>query len=385
MEIKEIQQAFKANHEAVNNQIVMLEERQRETADRLLAVEQGGAGSYHHVEGFNKKQYSLAKAIRFLSDPNCGVDVGYEREIHQEMESKGFATAAGGLCVPFSAFTLEKKESSVSGTGSNIVSTNLAEGSFIEVLRKRSVIAGLMPTMLTGLVGDVSIPAKTAGSTAYWFAGDGADTITTSDMTLSSVNMTPRFLGGLSGYSHKLLKQSTPGIEQLIRNDLVDTLAAELDNAALNGLGASNEPTGILVNGSINTDTYTTAPNFADVVNMETLIANDNADIASMAYLMSPAVAAILKTTDKGTDTGAYILEDGRVNGYQAIATNHMPADTILLGDFSSLIFGIWGKGIELAVDPAAGFASGSVRVRAIMAADFALRQPESFAKSTAV
>jgi len=384
MEIKEVQQAFKANQDVMNQNMRELEEKQAEVADRLLAVEQGG-GRHQHVSGFDKKKYSLSKVIRFLSDPNCGVDAGYEREIHQEMEGKGFATTAGGLCVPFSAFTLEKKESSVSGTGSNLVATNLAEGSFIEVLRSRSVIAGLMPTMLTGLVGDVSIPTKTAGSTAYWFAGDGADTITSSDMTLSSVSMTPRFLGGLSGYSHKLLKQSTPGIEQLIRNDLVDTLAAELDNAALNGLGASNEPTGILVNGSINTDTYTTAPNFADVVNMETLIANDNADIASMAYLMSPAVAATLKTADKGTDTGAYILEDGRVNGYQAIATNQMPADTVLLGDFSSLLFGIWGNGIELAVDPSAGFASGSVRVRAIMAADFALRHPESFAKSTVV
>jgi len=385
MEIKEIQTAFKANHEAVNVKLDKLEERQREVADRLLSVEQGGMGSRTPVAGFNKKKYSLAKAIRFLADPNCGVDVGYEREIHQEMEGKGFATTAGGLCVPFDAFTLEKKDSTVSGTGSNLVSTDLATGSFIDVLRNRSVIAGLMPTMLNGLVGDVSIPKKSDSSTAYWFAGDGADNITSSDMTLSSVNMTPRFLGGLSGYSHKLLKQSAPGIEQLIRNDLVDTLAVELDNAALNGLGASNEPTGILVNGNINTDTYTTSPSLSDVVNMETLIANNNANTANMAYLMSPAVAAALKTTDKGTDTGSYILENGMVNGHQAIVTNQMPADTMLLGDFSSLLLGIWGNGIEIAVDPSAGFASGSVRVRAIMTADFALRSPESFAKSTVV
>jgi len=129
----------------------------------------------------------------------------------------------------------------------------------------------------------------------------------------------------------------------------------------------------------LHTDTYTTTPSFAGVVNMETLIANDNASMENMAYLMSPAVAA-MKTADKGTDTDSYILENRVVNGYRAIATNQMPVNTILLGDFSSLLFGIWGSGMKLAVDPAAGFASGSVIVRAIMAADFALRHPEPFA-----
>jgi len=383
MEITEIKSAFEAHHKAVNERISDVEAKSRELSERVLDIEQNGAAQFQPVEGFDRKRYSLSKAIRYLADPKSGVDAGYEKEIHDEMVSKGFNTTAGGFAIPFEAFRNVRKDATVGGTGSNLVATDHLATGFIDVLRNRSVIAGLVPTVLDGLVGDVSIPKKTASTTGYWFAGDGADSITESDITLSAVSLTPHFLGGLSDFSYKLLKQSTPGIDQIIQQDLVDTLAVALDSAALNGTGTSNQPEGIITNSSINADTYTTAPAWADILNMETLIAADNADVSSMSYLTTPAIAAGLKAKDKGTDTGRFVLEGGQMNGYNTVVTNQMPADTILLGDFSSLLFGIWGKGVEVAVDNSTHFASGSVRVRAIMTADFALRHPESFCKST--
>ena len=43
--------------------------------------------------------------------------------------------------------------------------------------------------------------------------------------------------------------QSDPSVEQLLRNDIVNTFARKIDEVAIEG-GGSNEPTGIIGNSS---------------------------------------------------------------------------------------------------------------------------------------
>ena len=55
-----------------------------------------------------------------------------------------------------------------------------------------------------------------------------------------------------TSYSRKLLAQSSIDIEATVRNDLAAINALALDLAALNGSGASNQPTGVLNTSNVN-------------------------------------------------------------------------------------------------------------------------------------
>ena len=125
-------------------------------------------------------------------------------------------------------------------------SFDLLTGNFVEALRDRLAVAELGATMLTGLVGDVSIPKRTGMATAYWFGADNADVVSESTGTIGTISMSPKTVGAYSKFSRLMELQSTPDIEQLIRADFVALLADAIDTAAINGSGSSSQPLGIL-------------------------------------------------------------------------------------------------------------------------------------------
>ncbi|MDO8864043.1 phage major capsid protein [Haliea sp. E1-2-M8] len=326
--------------------------------------------------------YSLLKLMRGLSDPKQLAEAGLEVEISRDMQ-KVLGRSSRGILVPYEALQSRAIVKSSATSGANLVATDHLSGSFVDVLRARSLVMSLNPTVLRGLVGDVEIPRKTAGSTGYWFNSDNVDDVTESDISMDSITMAPKTVGGAVTFSHRMLVQGSPDVETLVRMDLADMISQEIDRKALNGSGASNQPRGIINTTGINTTTYavSNAPSFADVVGMETLIAADNADTERMVYLTDPTVFASLKTTPKqgsGVE-GNFIMQGNRVNDLRCFRTANMPPGYVILGDWSQLLVGFWG-GIELDADPyGANFKKGSVTVRILADVDFNVRQPAAF------
>lgn len=333
------------------------------------------------------RDYSLTRLLRGLADPKRMAEAELELDVSKRMQSV-FGKRSNSILVPFEALAI--RATTVGGSGGNLVATEHMAGNFIDVLRNRSLVMSLNPTLMRGLVGNVEIPRKTASTSPYWIGGDDADSITQSDPTLGQVTMSPKTVGGATTFSHKMLIQSSPDVETMVRQDLADMIAVEIDRVSLNGSGSSNQPLGILLQSGINAATYANAgsPSWANVINLETLLAEDNADTrGALHYLTTPGIAAAFKQLDQGTDTGTYVWTgtnaDGRMNGYPAHATNQMPAGTILLGNFQDLLIGFWG-GIEIDVDPyGSNFLKGSVTVRVLADIDIAVRHPVSFAKLT--
>jgi HK97 family phage major capsid protein len=320
------------------------------------------------------------RLLRGLADPKELDNAGLELEISKDMQQV-MGCRSKGIMVPFEALAL--RAVTYGGSGSNLVATDHMSGSFIDVLRNRSVVMGLNPTVLRDLVGNVDIPRKTAGATAYWIAGDNADSITESDLTLDTVSLTPKVVGGAVTFSHKMIVQSSPDIEQMVRQDLADLIASEIDLKSIAGSGSSNQPLGILSQTGIGSTTYTngTDPDFADIVGLETTIATANADQGTLAYLTTPAIAGTLKTSDVGTDTGQFVWSKGMMNDLAAHKTGNMSAGYVLLGDFAQLLVGFWG-GIEIDADPyGSNFLKGSVTVRVLADVDIGVRHPGAFAE----
>lgn len=334
--------------------------------------------------------YSLLNLVRKLADPRANVDVGYEMEQHQELVGK-MQAPPGTVLVPFDALTagLERKAVSVAGSGGNMVATDYLDDRLIELLRAESIVAGLGATVLGSLRDNVNIPKRMSGHTGYWFTGDGLDEITESEPTFDVVNMGPTFLGGLSVWSLKFVTQATPALEVLAQRDLIQTLTTEMDRAVLQGSGSGNEPTGLVNLSGIHSDTYADShlsPTFREVVSMETAIRDANVR-GDLAYATTPAVAGALKMTDKAVDnptggySGKFIYEGGRMNDLPVAVSNNVPTNHVICGKWSDLLIGVWGSGIALRADESAYFASGKIRIRAIMACDIKVRHEESFAE----
>lgn len=283
--------------------------------------------------------------------------------------------------------------------GGNTVATELLGSSFIDLLRHAMVLDRLGITWLRDLNGNIAIPSQTGAATAYWVAESGAPT--ESAQTVGQVTLTPKTVGAFTDYSRRLLLQSSIDVEAFVRADLAAIIGLAIQAAAINGAGASNEPTGILNTsgiGSVAGGTNGAAPTYANMVALETALGNANADFGSLAYLTNSKVRGKLRTTEEfATTNGKPVWTSmpgqrgvGEVLGYEALVTNSVPStltkgtssgvcSAILFGNWADLLLGMWG-GLDVMLDPYTGATSGTKRVIALQDLDVAVRHVESFA-----
>jgi HK97 family phage major capsid protein/HK97 family phage prohead protease len=340
--------------------------------------------------GLSQKEinkFSFVRAMHAMANPQdraAQEAASFEREV-SEAAAKRSGQQAKGFLIPVDVLRAGFKRDLVVGTpsaGGDLVAENLLGGSFIELLRKKSVMSRLGVTNLNGLIGNIAIPRQTSAATAYW-VGEQID-ITKSQQGIDQVSMTPKTVGARTEYSRSLLLQSSIDVEAMVRNDLSQVCALEVDRVALYGSGSGSQPTGLKLTSGINTKDFTAAaPTWDEVVGMETEVGNDNADIGALKYATNALGRGLLKTTKKDSGSGIFLLEDGMVNGYgiefsNQIATLSSTDPDIWFGNWADMIIGSWG-GLDLIVDPYSGSASGTVRVVLFQSIDIGVRHPESF------
>lgn len=328
------------------------------------------------------KRFSILRAVQATIDGNWN-GAEFERECSQAVaEQLGYGPRS--FFLPTEVLNVarpEVRQILKGGDGAALVGTEHMAGSFIDLLRNRAVVAQAGARMLTGLVGDLSIPRLATGTTGYWVAEDGQ--VTQADQTLDAVTLTARNVGAYSAASRSMLKQSDPSVEGIIIDDITATLALAVDYGALHGAG-TNEPIGIenvVGIGSVAAG----APDWAKMVQFETEVAADNADIGALAYITSPRVAGALKTTPKVAANATFLLEGNQCNGYRVYRTNQCK-DTYatntegacFFGNWNDVLIGMWG-GIDMLIDPYSDADRGRVRVIGFQTTDVAVRHPQSF------
>jgi HK97 family phage major capsid protein len=327
------------------------------------------------------RSYSFVRAIRAQAFPNDRAAyeaAAFEREVSAAVEQR-MGTSARGYLVSNEVLQRDLTVGTGSAAG-DLVFTDARPGSFIELLRKRLALTTLGVTQLTGLNGPVAIPRQTAAASAFWVAEKG--TLTESNPTVDQVNMTPKTLGAYTEFSRRLLLQSSIDVETMVRNELATVIALEIDRAALYGTGSSSQPLGLKFITDVNTKDFANdAPTYAELVELETLIAADDADIGAMAYITNATRYGAFKTTEKASGTAQFVLEPGNtVNGYPVVRSNQVASNDVWFGVWNQMLMGMWGA-LDLQVNPYALDTSGGVRVTAFQDVDIAVRHPESFAR----
>lgn len=343
--------------------------------------------------GMNRQErhrYSLLSAFRSAA---AGRDIGgLEREISDEI-AKRTGKEARGFYIPSDIF---KRDLTV-GTdtaGGFLKPTDHLGGEFIDALRDNLVIANLGARMMSGLKGDVAIPALNA-KTAVGFVAENTAPGSEGAPTFRQVTMAPRTIAQFVDLSRKLMMQSDPSVEQVIRDDMLRQFAAKIDEVAIEG-GGTNEPTGITQTsgiGSVAIGTNGGAITYASAVNLEREVAIDNALGGRLSYLTNPKVVAAMRTTSRQASgvEGNFILNDtNTLLGYGVASTNLVPSDltkgdssgvcsALIFGNFADLMIGMFG-GLDVLVDPFSGSTTGATRISMFQDVDVAVRHASSFA-----
>ena len=333
------------------------------------------------------KRFSLIRAIHALSNPTdrrAQEAAAFEFECSRAAADQ-YGKTAQGVMLPAEVLRNWKRDLSAASDPS-IIGEDFRGGDFIDVLRNASSVMQAGARMLGGLSGDVKIPKKLTSATATWIATEGG-AATESDMTLGQVTLAPKTLGAFTDITRQLMIQSSLDVEALVRDDLATSIALAIDKAGLEGTGASGQPTGILNTSGVNSVTAFAAvnPTFAEVVTLETAVAEDNALMGSLAYILPAAMHGALKTTEKASGTAQFVIEPGgTLNGYRGIVSNQASAGNLYYGNFSDMMVGMFG-GIDIVVDPYTNSTSGTVRVVALQSVDVAVRHAVSFAIGSAV
>jgi len=335
--------------------------------------------------GMNEKEvqnFSMMRAIHALANPTdrrAQEAAAFEFECSRAAAEQ-YGTTAQGIMLPADVLRTWNKRDLNSADESELFSDDFRGGDFIDALRNQSSVMSAGARMLGGLSGDVKIPKKTAAAAASWIATEGGDA-SESEMTVGNVSLTPKTLGAFTDVTRQLLIQSSLDVESLIRDDLTKAMAIAIDKAGLEGTGSSGQPTGILNTTGVNTVTNFAAanPTFAEVVSLETAVAEDNALNGNLSYILPASMNGALKTTAKDAGSGQFVSQGGQINGYNAIVSNQATAGNMYFGNFDDLLIGMFG-GLDIVVDPYTASKSGTVRVVALQSVDCAVRHAVSFA-----
>ena len=328
------------------------------------------------------KRYSLLRAINALANPtdrNAQRAAAFELEC-SEAAQRQYGQSAQGVMIPGEILATWNKRDLNTTDDAGLVAQNFRPGDFIDALRNASSVMQAGATMLTGLSGTVKIPKKTSASAGGWVTEGSATS--ESEMVTGSVTMAPKTVGAFTDISRLMMMQTSLDIEALVRQDLSDSIALAIDLGALAGSGSSGQPTGIKNTSGINAPTNFAAanPTFAEVVAMETAVAEDNALRGNLAYILPAGMYGALKTTTKDSGSGQFVVApDGTMNGYRAIVSNQVTAGDLYFGNFADLLIGMFG-GLDIIVDPYTASSAGTVRVVALQSVDVAVRHAVSFA-----
>ncbi|WP_294963836.1 phage major capsid protein [Sulfurimonas sp.] len=344
--------------------------------EKLGAVKQiDGKGGDVVLSDNEVKSYSLTKAI------SAAITGDWSKAQDEKTASDKVAKMLGkdsrGFYVPHQVL---QRDLTAATSGAAIVDTTSGGANFIEILRNKLVIAKLGGKVLSGLSGNVAIPKQTGTSTAYWI-NEGGDT-TASELGLGLIELKPKTVSAKTAYTRQMLLQGNPEVEALVMNDLAANIALAIDKAAISGTGANGQPLGLLNTTGINGVDCSAGLSWAKVVDFDTQIANSNADIDNMNFISGAGVTGKLKTTLKAANGSEYLLEKGEVNGYNHTRTNQVAANTLLFGDFSQMITGLWG-GLDIMIDPYEKADSGGIVIRAFQSVDIGVKYAEAFTATT--
>jgi HK97 family phage major capsid protein len=330
--------------------------------------------------GISDDNFTLTSFLRNLADNKSFNDI--EKDVIEmgKREMKNSGQSFTGTVLPLNFHNRATLQAGTSVVGSELVATEKFD--LLMPLRAKSVLAKAGATIMSNLVGNFSVPIMT-GSTAGWkgeniTAGDGVNGFLTKEYSAKRLTV-------YLPVSRQLLIQNSVDAERKLQLDLVNAINQKLEETLLgSAAGDSTKPAGIFYGVSTTGDTT-----WANVVNLETTINANNADVDNMCYIVHPTVLGKMKTTAKNATYGStYIAENSLINGYKFYTTTNLPTISggkgTVFGNFAEMYVNFW-NGMDIVVDNLTGAKEGIVNYIINLYCDGGVVRSDSFAKISLV
>ena len=336
--------------------------------------------------------FSISRAVRGMLMGDWQ-DAGFERSV-SEAAAKKFGSSSRGILIPMDVFAQRTFIAGTASEAGNLIPTQLRTDLFADVLRNNLVLGRLGVTMLYGLTSNIDIPRKTASST-LGFVTEIA-TLAETQPTTGKVSMGPKRIGGFVRFSKQAVIQSAMAIEPMLRQDVLDQYARDVETQAINGTGAGAFPRGIRATagiGSVAAGVNGLAPTWGHAVDLESACANVNSEPDRFSgYLLNTKTRGAYKKTQRATNLN-FVWDNGGqpLNGYRAEVSNVMPSNLtkgtssgicssmLFSSDWSSSVIGTFGA-VEILVDEVTQAADGMNRLIVNGFMDHAVRRAADFA-----
>ena len=323
------------------------------------------------------KKFSLIKAINDVTNNRSLDDVAKEVVAKgiAEMRKSGLAVA-GSIQLPVMETENEEVRANgvlaqTAGAGMENIATEKLD--ILEPLRANMVMSQAGATYLTGLVGNVSIPAYT-GSNVAWAGETAAAANGAGDW--SEIKLQPHRLTAYVDVSKEFLLQDSNDAEAMLRRDIIAAIGNKLEATILGADAGTDEKPAGLFDG---VTAMTTAVKFGDIVDAEAELDAANVN-GAYTYILSPKAKAALRTLSKDAGSGRFVLEDGEIEGSKALVSSNVTAKGFVVGDFSDYVIAQWGA-IDLVVDNYTKATEGKVRLVVNAYFDAKPRRATSFVK----
>jgi hypothetical protein len=225
----------------------------------------------------------------------------------------------------------------------------VAIGDFFGLLIPTSIYAQLSQyggRFTFGQNGILSMPTRQSTPTIGGaFVAQGAP-IPVKQGAFTAVTMVPKKVGVISTFTREIAEHSTPSIEQLVRDAILEDTSIAIDSVLMSSAAATAiAPAGLGL--GISSQALTTGTDLAAVIGdikimTNALFAATNGNVRQPVWIASPGIAnnAALATL---TSTGVLPFRDeisqGRLAGYPIIrSTNTSPARTWYLMDAADFV-----------------------------------------------
>lgn len=327
-----------------------------------------------------EKTFDLNNVIRSLVD---GEALGANEAEFSAMAAtatmqRGRAARGGSVFVPAAAMRAAAAGNTKADLTA-ITDEKLMTESYIEMLMPESVLGRLGVTVYSGLNAPTAIPKMTKSSVDAFGFVDENGAAPESKAEFANVKLSPKTFAGGNPISRQSLK-TVPGIATLITDHINKAVRIKLEQLILSDKANDRGPAGLvkqLVDGG--RVAKKAAFSYKDFLKEIAALTDAGVPAQAIKFAMSGATAAELESTPKSDrgDAQGFILENGKIAGYDVVTSGVIPADHIVLGDFSGITIGEWG-GLELDMDDTTYRAQSAIVPRIWVDLDYVVTQPEA-------
>lgn len=326
-------------------------------------------------------KFSLGRTLTAMHTPH-GLRDGFEREL-----LGSYAIALGRhydphrVVLPWAVLGTQQRDLTA-GNGPNAgYLIGEEQQRIVDLLRGWSIVTDGGAIVIPA-EGNLSLPRNMGDGTITWLSTEDAAALEVGP-AVGDLSLSPKTAAIYVEFSH-LLSKLAPQLELFLRLHLVGSAAKAIDTAVFGGTGASGQPLGILNTPGVGVVSGASL-GWAGVREIRKGAIAAGARESNLIFVGGSTAQDVLAGRERITGGGKAIWDDsGNVAGLRAVATNRMPLDAVVCGDFSQVVLPLWG-GVEVEVNPFASFQAGIQGARVMVSMDVGVLNPGAFSVSTSI